>query len=309
MNEEVRIVERTGTGVTSTWSEHASWGAVFAGMFVTIVLQIMLTLLGTAIGMAIVNPLSQQSPSQELAIGSSVWLLVSGLISVWVGSCIAGRLSGGPLRSDGMIHGVISWSVSTVVMLALLATTTGALIGGLGSLLSGAIRSNTSTEGNESSVAAIQDQIKSIFPQTGSLLPPTGRTEAAQPPGELTALAQQDSQLAAALARLESNSGASRSPQDRDQVINILTSKHDLSQDEAQILLNQWDQQFQQLRTQGEQKVRQIGQKAAHGIGQGALWGFIALFLGLLVAAWGGWAGAASVRESIEVYPVAPVRS
>src|SRR5947209_15282899 len=100
MREELRI-ERTAARVEPSWFEHASWGAIFAGMFVTIVLQIMLTFLGTAIGMAVVNPVNDQNPTRELAIGSAVWLLVSGLVSVWVGSCVAGRLSGGPLRSDG----------------------------------------------------------------------------------------------------------------------------------------------------------------------------------------------------------------
>ena len=300
MQEQVPI-ERTVTGYETSWLERASWGAIFAGMFVTIVIQVMLTLLGTAIGMAAVNPMTDQNPTQGMALGSATWLLVTGLISVWVGSCVAGRLCGASRRSDGMVHGIVSWSVSTVAMLLVLATATSALLGGLSSFLGSALKSGANTPGNENAVASIQEEIKGMFPQTGGLMPPTGRNEGSQTSGNITALAQQDSELAGALAKLEANGGASRAPQDRDQVVNLLASKHNLSQDQAQNLLNQWDQQFQQARAQGGQKLRQAGQEAAHGIGQGALWGFIALLLGLLVAAWGGWAGTASLRPAVVV--------
>ena len=114
----------------------------------------------------------------------------------------------------------------------------------------------------------------------------------------MTALAQQDPELAAALARLESNRDATEGSKAREQVINLLTSKHNLNQEDAAGLLNQWDQQFQQLRAQTGEKVKQVGQSAAQGISQGALWTFIALLLGMLAAAWGGWSGTASLPKT-----------
>jgi len=120
-------------------------------------------------------------------------------------------------------------------------------------------------------------------------------------PGQLTALAQQDPQLAAALDRVERNGGTSQSPRDRDQIINLLTSKHNLSQQDAANLVNQWEQQFQQVRAQTDQKAKQVGQAAAEGISQGALWSFLALLLGLLAAAWCGWAGTASLPKTTVV--------
>jgi hypothetical protein len=127
-------------------------------------------------------------------------------------------------------------------------------------------------------------------------LPPTGR-EAGQTPGELTGLAQQDKDLAAALARMEKNGGADKSPGDRDQVVQLLTSKHNMDQQRANQLVTQWDSQFQQVKQQAEQKAREAGHVAAKGISKGALWGFAALLLELAVAAWGGWAGASSLAR------------
>jgi hypothetical protein len=160
---------------------------------------------------------------------------------------------------------------------------------------------DSGSQTGQSPVSALGDEIKAMFPQAGKLLPPTGRSENEQVPGEITKLAAEDPQLADALARLESNGGVSKSTQDRDQVMSLLTTKHDLDQQNAANLLNQWDQAFQQERA----KAGKAASQAAEGLSQGALWGFIALVLGLLVAAWGGWAGTASLPRPLEAVPAA----
>src|SRR5437899_10951070 len=140
MGTEV-IVDRSRTQLTTAPSlaRRVSWGAIFAGLFVTIVIQLLFTLLGLATGLVTVNPASDPNAARHIALGAGIWLLVTGLISIWVGSCIAGRLCGGPLRSDGLIHGLVTWSVSTCATMFLLATTAGALLGGTGALWSGTI--------------------------------------------------------------------------------------------------------------------------------------------------------------------------
>jgi hypothetical protein len=280
----------------------ASWGAIFAGMFVTVVLQVMFTLLGVAVGLASINPPAQATPGQSATLASAIWLLVTGLVSIWIGACIAGRLSGEPRRADGMLHGIVAWSVSMVATFYLLATAVGALLGGTVALVGGALAAQSAQPGGQES--SVERQVKALFPQTGSLLPPTGPTEGQQPAGNLTALAQQDPDLAAAVARMEAHGGAARASQERDQVINLLTTKHNLGQQDAANLVNQWDQQFQQLHARAVQQVQQTSQAAAHGIAQGAFWGFLALVLGLLVAAWGGWAGTASLPRPTEAAAV-----
>ncbi len=302
MKEEINVVQPVQTlpGLAPSRVRRVSWGAIFAGLFVTIAIQLTLTLLGAAIGAGSVNPLQEQNPGSGLALGSAIWLGVTGLISIWVGACVAGRLSGGPARSDGMLHGIVTWSVSTITMVLLLATAVGAVLGGTGALISRGMAQNSQPG---ASSGGISDQLKNLFPEAGALLPPTGRTEGKQVPGELTGLAQQDSELAAAMARMEKNGGASKATQDRDQVINLLTTKHNMNQAQAQSLVNQWDQQYQQVQGQIDQKAREVGDKAARGVSQVSWVGFVALLLGLLVAAWGGWAGTASLPRRIETAP------
>jgi hypothetical protein len=264
---------------------------------VTMIAQIMFTLLGAAIGFSTINPLQEQNPTEGLALGSGIWLLVSALISVWVGACVAGRLSGGPRRADGMLHGIVTWSVATFAAWYLLATATGALLGGAGALL-GNVLSLGNTPAGEKAMAT-QGPLRGIVPQAANLLPPTGRTEVQ--PAQLAQLAKEDPEVGVALARMEANGGAAKATQDRDQVVQMLVNKHNMNQQEAANLVSQWDQQAQQLENQASQKARQAGQTAAHGISKGALWAFIALILGMLVSAWGGWAGAASVPRTTQV--------
>ena|ERR1051325_155896 len=281
-------------------TRRVSWGAIFAGFFVTMVIQLTLTLLGAAVGAASLDGFRSQPSGQRVAITSGIWLLVTGLISIWVGACVAGRLSGGPRRADGLIHGIVAWSFSTCVTLALLATTIGATLGGTGALLGGALSLGNLTKNDQTS-PPLEEQVKNLFPQAGPLLPPTGRTEqnASQPPGKLTELAQKDPQLSAALADMEKKGGASQAAEDRDKIVNRLTSQHNMDQQEAGNLVQQWDQEIQKAKAQTEQKPDQSA-NVAHGVASGALWGFVALLLGLIFAAWGGWVGTATLPAYVE---------
>jgi hypothetical protein len=200
-----------------------SWGAIFAGLAVTVVVQIILTLLGASIGASSIDPLTERNPMEGLATGAGIWMVVSGLIALFSGAFVAGRLSGGPRKADGLLHGVVTFSVAEIAMLLLLTTAASGLIGGAGSMLRGVLR----TEQGQ----AWQRQVNQVMDQA--------QGAATAPGGQVT--------------------GQSGTP-----AIN-------------------------------EPQVRATGDQAARGVAQGALWAFIGLTLGLGVAAWGGWAGTASL--------------
>src|SRR5947209_2616649 len=176
MATEVIIDKTRVCAEAPSLARRVSWGAIFAGLFVTVVIQLLFTLLGLAVGMVSIDSMRDPNSGHKLAMGAGIWLLVTGLISIWVGSCVAGRLCGGPLRSDGLIHGIVSWSVSTCATMLLLATTAGALLGGTGALLNGAIAVGGAATGNDTSMASLQDS----FAQSTAKLSPTGRSENSQ---------------------------------------------------------------------------------------------------------------------------------
>jgi hypothetical protein len=264
-----------------------SWGAVFGGLSVAVVVQLALSLLGIGLGASTIDPLQEQDPAQGLGIGSMIWMMLSGLISLFCGAWVAGRLAYGSRKSEGSLHGVLMWSVATLVTVFLLVTTAGAIIGGVGALIGGALGLGQQANTGQDSTQAVTDKVKSAFPEVGSLLP-----GGSSPAGQLGQFAKNDPQLAAAIARMESRGGASAAPAERDEVVKILSERHAQDQAAATALVTQWDQQFQQAKAMGEQKAREVGEGAAKTVSTTALLAFAALVLGALVSAWGGNVGA-----------------
>ena len=66
-----------------------SWGSIFAGAIIALATQLVLTLVGMAIGLATVSPASGGTPSgTALGLGATIWLLISSLISLFFGGYI-----------------------------------------------------------------------------------------------------------------------------------------------------------------------------------------------------------------------------
>src|SRR5437868_94109 len=105
----INLRTETGTNLGSesyegTGLRPISWGAIFAGVIITVVLQLLLTLLGAGIGAASVDPLQQTHPGRGLGVGAAIWFFISTMIAVYVGSRVAGHLSRSVARSSGMLH-------------------------------------------------------------------------------------------------------------------------------------------------------------------------------------------------------------
>ena len=58
-----------------------SWGAIFAGAIIALATQVVLTLIGTAVGLATLNPATGENPTgTTLGVGAAVWLVISSLV-------------------------------------------------------------------------------------------------------------------------------------------------------------------------------------------------------------------------------------
>ena len=53
------------------------------------------------------------------------------LISAFIGGYVTSRLSGAPLRSDGIYHGAVVWGVTWLIFAWLATTAMATMIGGL----------------------------------------------------------------------------------------------------------------------------------------------------------------------------------
>jgi hypothetical protein len=108
-----------------------SWAAVFAGALIALAVQLLLSLLGLGIGFSTINPESEAGHAAEgLGVGAAIWWFLSSLLALFAGGMVAGRLSGIPRQTDTMLHGVLAWSLTTMVTFYLITTSLGALISG-----------------------------------------------------------------------------------------------------------------------------------------------------------------------------------
>lgn len=96
------------------------WGAVLAGVAVGVSTQLALTLLGIASGLSATDIAEGDGPGA----GPLIWAGVSMLIAAFVGGYVAARMSGLKRKVDGVLHGVVSWAVTTLLF-ATLATQAG----------------------------------------------------------------------------------------------------------------------------------------------------------------------------------------
>lgn len=117
-------VERTAgwSGVLS----RVSWGAVFAGVVIATALQLVLTVLGAAIGL---TALDGQDSGKAFGIGAGIWAVLVPLATLFLGGMTAGRLAGVRDKFEGFMHGALVWSVSLLMAAWLLGTGASRLIG------------------------------------------------------------------------------------------------------------------------------------------------------------------------------------
>lgn len=128
-----------GPDVTTAVFEPAgwrlSWGAVFAGVIVSLVAHILLNLLGMGIGAASTEPRADNETVRTVGLLAGIWWSIAGIIAAGIGGWFAGRTLGAGDRDDGLIHGVLSWAATTLVIAFLLTSVMGgALAGALGRL-------------------------------------------------------------------------------------------------------------------------------------------------------------------------------
>jgi len=116
-----------------------SWGSVIAGVILSLIVYLILSVLGTAIGMSALSPLARANPLQGFGFGSGAYLIVMTVIAVFIGSYFAGRCA--PVL--GWLHGLLAWAV--MIMLVVFGAT---------SLLAGAVGTAASVASTGATIGA-----------------------------------------------------------------------------------------------------------------------------------------------------------
>ena len=124
------LIEKSSSKRQSLFSV-VRWGAVLAGVIVGASIQFSLALLGIASGLS----LSHVAAGETLGTMSLLWAGVSMLLSIFGGAYVAARMSGFKRKIDGVLHGVVTWAVASLLMLILASVAGSSLL----NVLSGSV--------------------------------------------------------------------------------------------------------------------------------------------------------------------------
>ena len=265
-----------------------SWGAIFAGAVTALVTQVIVNLVGVGVGLASVGTTAADTPSAATAsMGAGLWFVASGIVASLAGGVIAGRLSGKPLPGAAALHGLVSWAVTTLVVLYLLTSAAGGLVGGTLSTVSGALGGAGSLVGG-----TVQTAAQAAAPSLSKISNPLDGIEqrvreqsAGQDPQ-----AARDAAVAAVRAVLTGD--AAQKEQAKSRAADALARAQGTSPDQAKAQIDDYQKQYEQAVATAKQKAEAAAVTAKSAATQGAFYAALALLLGGLAAFLGGRLGA-----------------
>jgi hypothetical protein len=121
--------EREYVGVRPGMLRLVAWGPIWAGVVCAVGVQVILLLLGTAIGLSVVQARAGDVPN-AMDVAAGIWWVLSSLVALFIGGWVAGFLAMPRSLQHGALHGFLLWCTVTALSAALLATAGGVLLGG-----------------------------------------------------------------------------------------------------------------------------------------------------------------------------------
>ena len=278
------VVTGNNTGV--------SWGAVFAGAAVATATSLILLLLGFGLGLSVMSPLSGEGADMAaIGIGTAIWLALTHIIASGLGGYLAGRLrvKWPDLDRDEVYfrdtaNGFITWSVATLVAIALTISTAtsilaggvragemaGTAVGGLASATGGAV-----SEGADSSI--VNYFVDGLFRDTPEAQDMEQAGEAVRQ--ELATIFQRN------LLTGEFDQ------EDRQYIANVISRYTNMSPAEAEARVNQIIDRAEQTMTDAAETALEAADTARQAAAYGALWVFVAFLAGAFAASFRGTYG------------------
>ncbi len=330
--------ERTTTVVTprpAGFIKRISWSAVFAGVLIAIIIQIMFSLLGVGIGLSTLDFAEERNPAAGLGIGSGIWYGLTLLLALFAGGWVAGRLSSAPRSFDGIIHGLLTWSLTTLLTLYFISSTVGRVIGGVSRFVGGtlstvgtaasaglskaapeigdAIQKEAAAQGFD--VDNLKSEFRKILRQTGDadLNPDRLEQKAEQAGDQAEATAERaasnpqgaDEEADGLFDKLFKEGQSTVNQVDRDDAVNVLMKRTGKSRAEAEKTVDGYITTYQQARAKFEETRKEVtanvrdGADTAAGAASTAA---IMTFFGLLIGAGASGFGAKKGAESKDDY-------
>jgi hypothetical protein len=307
--------------VTSgSFLKRVSWGSIFAGVIIAMVVQLVLSLIGAGIGFSTADAMNHDSPdASSVGMGAAIWWAVSSVLALFTGGWVAGHLAGAPGRTDAMLHGLVAWGLASLLGAYLVASAVTSIVKG-GAAAAGAA-ATAAGSGIAAAAGPVADAAKkqlqdsgitmdSLKGQAQQLLAKTGKP-ALQPDAikqqangaanQLNNAAQnqgngdQGEDVQTVAQRIITSGSDTVQQADRQALVNVVVARTGVSQQEAEQRVDTWITQYQQTKAKiaqakadAEVKAREAADAASKAAAKAALGSAIALILGAMAAALGG---------------------
>lgn len=305
-----------------------SWRAIFAGVICTFSIVFLLNLLGLSLGLGSIEPVEKSKPFSGLGTAGLVWWAVSNLLALFIGAYVAARVGVSFYQKSGIVQGVMTWALYVIISLGLVTSAVGGVVSGVGNTL-GSVMSWANDQQEQRQNQELSEQQKTQLKvslerakeKIYSLLEDAQQqTVVSQKEGnEVEDMMQKTGQQARAEvknswqidAKIEQIFNEARNlfqndwkELDKEALVNVLTSRTNLTQEEAGKAVENYTAEYEYLRKESEQFIEEMKQETekmtgniSDALADAALYLFIALVLGVIVAALGGAAGVKSLRS------------
>ena len=261
-----------------------AWGALFGGVIIAVAVQLLLSLLGAGIGLGTVNVNAGTTPSASgFGIGAGLWWVISSCVALFVGGYASAWMAGISTRFDGILHGLVTWGMATLLTIYLLSSAVGSIVGGgfsaLGSATSAAGSGIASAAKPLAQAAGISPDM--VQQQAQAYLQPS----AAKDPATMTS---QEAQKEIASNLVTYEQGGPDAPTAKARIIDITAAQTKMSREDATKKFDDAQAKIQQTMDQAKQKAKDAADATAADASKAAFGGFAVLLLGLIAAAIGG---------------------
>jgi hypothetical protein len=255
------------------------WGAIFAGALIMLVIMMLLSLLGIGIGFGSLDIMEEPDPAKGLGTGALIYWVISNIIAVFAGGFVAGKLMSTNFKGSGYYHGILAWSVYTLISFFVLTTAVGAIFSGVGKVVTKSVSGIGSGIGSLISGVDKNVDVQGVLNQAGI---------------DQKDMDKVKDQLTDVLKQVFIKNGKLNTDVTRDDIEKAVTQNTQLKPDQVQRISNKVDSAYQSVKTKFEemkQKAKETADKVAAATSKAAIWSFIALLFGAIVSAIGGKVG------------------
>jgi hypothetical protein len=262
-----------------------NWGAVFAGAALALSAQLILNMLGLALGLSAFSLTDTNNPDAEtFSASAAAWWAISGIIASFLGGVAAGRLSGSPKHTTAGWHGLTSWAFTTLAIFYLIGSTAGAVVGTATSAATVAAGAVARTAGG-----AVQTAAQVAAPSLASTNDPFSSIEQSVRGAGQDPAAMRDAAVAAVRAALTSDPADAE--QARTRAADALAKAQNIPPDQARAQLAQYESQYRQAVGEARRQATVAAERTRETVASGSFWAALALLIGAVAAWFGGRAG------------------